>query len=66
LTNGKIGEDPNNPSIVVEPDCGSSGPCLVCGEETRGMIKTQTPAKYNAIAFKESLSSSPKQENLKS
>ena len=46
LTNGKIGEDPNDPSIVVEPVGSSSGPCTICGEETSGMIKVETPAKY--------------------
>jgi hypothetical protein len=48
LTNGKLGEDPNNPSIVVEPVGNSPWPCLVCGEETSGMLKVETPAKSTA------------------
>ena len=64
LTNGKIGEDPNDPSIVIEPVNSSPRPCIVCGEKASAVIKTEIPAKYTT-AFKERLSSSLKQENHK-
>lgn len=67
LTNGKIGQDPNDPSIVVEPvdsSSSSSRPCIVCGEKASAVITTEIPAKYTT-AFKEGLSSSLKQENHK-
>lgn len=55
LTNGKLGEDPNNPSIVVEPSNSNSGPCVICGEKTSGKVTVETPAKYTT-AIKDSIS----------